>query len=112
MKEKSLKNLEKLRKRHEEKKEVYRLLQKHASDILQSENFKSTRNYIQHGSIPVHTHCIDVAGKSVAISRFLGIHCSERELIRGALLHDYFSMTGMIRTEKIIKCCMGFIIPA
>lgn len=84
------KQIEKIRKRYEKRRELYLLLRKYASDILESDNFQSTRNYIQHGSIPVHRHCIDVAGQSIAISKFLRIPCNERELIRGALLHDYF----------------------
>ena len=90
MKEKSTRSLEKMKARYEKKKQIYMLLREHASDILESENFRSTRNYIQHGNMPVHRHCIDVAGKSIAISKLLRIPCSERELIRGALLHDYF----------------------
>ncbi len=111
MNEKNIRKLEKLRRRHEKKKEVYRLLQKHASDILQSGNFKSTRNYIQHGSIPVHTHCIDVAGKSIAISRFLGIRCSERELVRGALLHDYFLYDWHDKNRENYQMLHGFYHP-
>ncbi len=88
--EKYRKEIEKLRKRHEEKRELYLLLREYASDILDSQNFQSTRNYIQHGTMPVYRHCIDVARQSIAISKFLRIPCSERELIRGALLHDYF----------------------
>ncbi len=111
MREKSAKKLEKLRKRHEKKREMYRLLQKHALDILQSENFKSTRNYIQHGSIPVHTHCIDVADKSIAISKLLGIRCSERELIRGALLHDYFLYDWHDKDRENYQVLHGFYHP-
>lgn len=82
--------MDKYRRRYEERRELYRLLKENASDILCSANFQETRNYIQHGSIPVHRHCIDVANQSIIISKRLGIPCSQRELIRGALLHDYF----------------------
>ena len=61
MREKAIREDEKLRKRYEQKRELYRLLREHASDILESKNFRSTRNYIQHGSMPVQRHCIDVA---------------------------------------------------
>ena len=77
-KEKYRKHLEKLRKRYEQKRELYRLLKEYASDILESENFRSTRNYIQHGTMPVQRHCIDVARQSIAIRKFLGIHCNEK----------------------------------
>ena len=90
MKEKHKKKLEKVRKRHEQRKELFKLYKEYAADILKSDNFKNTRNYIQHGSMSVHRHCMDVARKSIAISKFLRIPCNERDLIRGALLHDYF----------------------
>ncbi|MCI9665274.1 MAG: phosphohydrolase [Lachnospiraceae bacterium] len=57
---------------------------------MDSRNFQSTRNFIQHGTMPVHRHCLDVANQSIRISKRLGIPCSEKDLIRGALLHDYF----------------------
>ena len=44
-------HVEKLRKRYERRREFYHLLREYAGDILTSDNFRSTRNYIQHGSI-------------------------------------------------------------
>ena len=70
-----------------------RNLRKHGGDILQSGNFKSTNSFIQHGSVSVHSHSIRVAECSLKLEKFLeklGIHCHERDLVRGALLHDYF----------------------
>ena len=84
------KNLDKYRRQYEERKEFHKLLKEYASDIIASENFRSTRNYIQHGSMPVYRHCKDVADQSIKISKLLRVNCNERELIRGALLHDYF----------------------
>lgn len=111
MKEKHRKRIEKIKKRYEQKRELYDLLKKHASDILQSENFKSTRNYIQHGTIPVHSHCIDVARKSIALNKLLHTHCSERELIRGALLHDYFLYDWHDRNRENYQFFHGFYHP-
>ncbi len=105
------KNIEKLRKKHEQKRELYRLLKENASDILESRNFQSTRNYIQHGTMPVHRHCIDVARQSIAISKFLGISCNERELIRGALLHDYFLYDWHDKTRENYQSLHGFYHP-
>lgn len=109
--QKHAKEIEKIRKRHEQKRELYRLLKEHASDILESQNFQSTRNYIQHGTMPVHRHCIDVARQSIAISKFLGISCSERELIRGALLHDYFLYDWHDKTRENYQSLHGFYHP-
>lgn len=111
MTKKNAKRMEKCRKRYEERKELCRLLKEHASDILKSDNFRSTRNYIQHGSMPVHRHCIDVAGKSIAISRFFKISCSERELIRGALLHDYFLYDWHDKNRENYQSLHGFYHP-
>ncbi len=111
MKERHRKRIEKIKKRYEQKRKLYCLLKKHASDILQSENFKSTRNYIQHGTIPVHSHCIDVARKSVALNNFFHMHCNERELIRGALLHDYFLYDWHDKNRENYQFFHGFYHP-
>lgn len=65
-------------------------LEKYASDILCSENFNSMKAYIQHGNMSVQEHCIRVAKTSLAIRDKYGIECNSRDLVRGALLHDYF----------------------
>lgn len=105
------KAIEKLQKKYEQRKELIGLLREHASDILESDNFRSTRNYIQHGSIPVHRHCIDVANQSIILSKLLGISCNERELIRGALLHDYFLYDWHDKTRKGYQRLHGFYHP-
>lgn len=71
-------------------KVIYRKIRDHASDILESHNFQSTKSFIQHGNVTVNDHCMNVARQSLKISQALHIRCSERELVRGALLHDYF----------------------
>ncbi len=83
-------NMEKWRKRYEEERELRREIREAAEDILRSENFNATKEHLQHGNMTVNDHCIRVAKCSLALSKRLGIRCSQRELIRGALLHDYF----------------------
>lgn len=80
----------KWRKRFEEQKALHRQIREDALDILASPNFCSTKAHIQHGNVTVKEHCINVAKVSLIISKKLPISCSRRELIRGALLHDYF----------------------
>lgn len=80
----------KLQEKYGKEKLLYNLLKENASDILKSDNFQKTRRHIQHGTMPVHRHCINVAKASIALNKKLGIRCNEKELIRGALLHDYF----------------------
>ncbi len=79
-----------LRRLYEQYKRIHRLLWEHGEDILQSENFRSTRSHIQHGTVTVHNHCMDVARYSLILNKKLGIGCNKHDLIRGALLHDYF----------------------
>ncbi|MCR4851782.1 MAG: phosphohydrolase [Lachnospiraceae bacterium] len=81
---------ERLEKKYKLHRQLHKQLEDHASDILSSEKFQSTRTHIQHGSIPVHRHCIDVAKHALLISNALKMRVNEKEMIRGALLHDYF----------------------
>ena len=111
MKERHANNLDRIRKRYEKRRQLYRLLREHASDILKSENFRSTKNYIQHGTMPVHRHCIDVAEKSISISKFLRIPCNEREMVRGALLHDYFLYDWHDKSRENYQRLHGFYHP-
>lgn len=66
------------------------MLKSHAADILDSDNFKGTKRHIQHGSMTVYGHSMDVARYSLLLNKKLGLGCDKRDLIRGALLHDYF----------------------
>lgn len=59
-------------------------------DILDAENFKQSSKNIQHGTVSVRAHSIQVARMSLVINRSLHLDCDERSLVRGALLHDYF----------------------
>lgn len=84
---------EKLESRRRQRKEIRRKIEQYAQDILESGNFRKTEQYIQHGNVSVQRHCLSVAECSLLIEdklRKLGIHCQEREMVRGALLHDYF----------------------
>lgn len=69
---------------------IRRTLKKHAPDILGSDSFRATDANIQHGDVSVYEHSIRVAEAAVQLSQTLRMKVSERELVRGALLHDYF----------------------
>lgn len=84
------KRSEKIRRQYERHKKVRGLIKKHADDILHSANFNSTNKHLQHGSVTVRKHCMDVARYSLLFNKKLGIGCNKYDLIRGALLHDYF----------------------
>ena len=101
----------KFRKFFEKQKEWNDLLKEYGSDILMSDNFLKTRDYIQHGNMTVNSHCISVAIYSLAISRKLNIPCNQRELVRGALLHDYFLYDWHDKYHRDIKRLHGFYHP-
>lgn len=71
-------------------KKIHRILRKYGEDILAAESFQQSRNYVQHGSFSVWRHSLNVAEASIRLSRTLPFRFSEKELVRGALLHDYF----------------------
>ena len=81
---------ERMRRHYEQYKKIRALLKEHGEDILISENFRKTQGHIQHGTMTVHNHCMDVARYSLILNKKLGIGCNKHDLIRGALLHDYF----------------------
>lgn len=74
----------------EREKQLRRQIREAGTDILESVNFQLTREHIQHGTVTVHAHCINVAKHSLMLADKLKIRVRRRELIRGALLHDYF----------------------
>lgn len=62
----------------------------YADDILRSKNFMSSSHNTQHGNITVMKHSLKVAYTSMWMNRRYNFNCNEKELVRGALLHDYF----------------------
>lgn len=88
-----------------------RQIRAEASDILESRNFKRMKEYIQHGDVTVNAHVLSVARCSIALSEYLHIRCSRRELIRGALLHDYFLYDWHIPDEENPHKLHGFYHP-
>lgn len=87
-------------------------LKKYANDILESRNFRSTREHIQHGNMSVNEHCINVAKTSLYIRNKLRIKCNTRDLVRGALLHDYFLYDWHNSDEAAPHKLHGFFHPA
>ena len=48
------------------------------------------RDYPQHGSVSTYAHVLRVARAALRLSRALRLHVREDELVRGAVLHDYY----------------------
>lgn len=72
------------------RRKIYRTLHKYGEDILSSHSFQKSREYVQHGTFSVWKHSLNVAETSLKMSWALPFRFSEKELVRGALLHDYF----------------------
>ena len=70
-----------------------------------------TKNYIQHGSISVYTHCVNVARMSVKIAKWLPIHINMDALVIGALLHDYFLYDWHDKNRENYQKLHGFYHP-
>ena len=90
MKQRSAKKVQKWKERFERERQLRQEIRAVAPDILRSKNFRSTRSHVQHGNMTVNDHSMNVAKYSLAISEKLHIPCEKKDLIRGALLHDYF----------------------
>lgn len=85
-----MRNKKVIDKRKEQNRKLHRQIREAGADILASANFQSTKQHIQHGTVTVNAHCISVAKTSLRLAEGLRIPYERRELIRGALLHDYF----------------------
>lgn len=66
------------------------IIQKKLRYLETAGRLNETKNYIQHGSISVYTHSVNVARMSVKIAKWLPIQVNMDALVIGALLHDYF----------------------
>lgn len=86
-------------------------IKRYADDILCSQNFQKTKEYIQHGNMTVQEHCISVAKTSLKIKEMFHISCNKRDLIRGALLHDYFLYDWHVKDKECPHKLHGFFHP-
>ncbi len=60
------------------------------SCYVEDHRLKKMDHFVQHGSISTYEHCLLVAYYSYVLMKKLRIRCKEDELLRGALLHDYY----------------------
>lgn len=70
--------------------EVRRTIRLLARRLEKSGRISYTKKYSQHGDCSVFEHCANVAYVSCRLFRKMGIEADWKELITGALLHDYF----------------------
>ncbi|MGN0106873.1 MAG: HD domain-containing protein [Hominilimicola sp.] len=60
------------------------------NNLSKNSKLRKMDKFIQHGGTSCLKHTIAVAYYSIKIAEMLGIRYKKRDLIRGALLHDYF----------------------
>lgn len=67
---------------------------------------ESEKYYFQHGNTTVYEHSIRVAQVSLYIASKLRVRVNEKDLMRGALLHDYFLYDWHHKNKE--HCLHGF----
>ena len=72
-------------------------------DILCADSYRNAKKHVQHGNVSVFRHSMHVAEMSLKWARKLPIRFSEKELVRGALLHDYFQYDWHGRKSEFPK---------
>ena len=105
------KRKERIQRLYERQKRLHALLKEHGADILNSENFRNTRRHIQHGNMTVHSHVMNVARYSLLLNKKFRIGCNKHDLVRGALLHDYFLYDWHIPDKENPHKLHGFYHP-
>ena len=65
-------------------------VEKYIKEIIEKSRLAETNQYIHHGNTTILQHNIAVARKAYWISRKLKLKISEKELVFGAMLHDYY----------------------
>lgn len=61
-----------------------------AEGIAGDEKTLRMKNFIQHGTISTHEHCMDVARCAFKLNRHLHLHADEKVLVEAGFLHDYY----------------------
>lgn len=69
--------------------ELMAVIEKYGGDILASEGMQSEKQFLQHGTTSTYAHSVAVTVMCLRIAAALRVKTHERELVRGALLHDY-----------------------
>ncbi len=84
------KDSEKKQLREAKRKEFEKKFAAFVEKTAQESELFQMDQYTQHGNTSTLLHSIAVSYFSCRLAEKVGISCSERELLRGALLHDYF----------------------
>ncbi len=66
------------------------IFKSYLEEVMQKKKFLKMNRYLQHGNTSCLLHSVAVSYYSYRLCKFLKLKFHEKELIRGALLHDYF----------------------
>lgn len=69
---------------------INKYIETEIDNLINEGRFVETKQCMQHGLVSVYEHCVRVAELSMWLQELLKIPINGKELIRGALLHDYF----------------------
>ncbi|MDO4265698.1 MAG: phosphohydrolase [Eubacteriales bacterium] len=70
--------------------EIENLVLLYGADILASPGMQSEKLFMQHGSVSVFEHSLNVACMCLWLAMVFHLSVNYISLVRGALLHDYF----------------------
>ncbi|MBR5760452.1 MAG: HD domain-containing protein [Lachnospiraceae bacterium] len=98
-------------KNRNHRQDIRKDIRKYGGDILRSDNFKSSAQNIQHSNVSVMKHSMKVAYASMWITKKLRLKCNKEDLVRGALLHDYFLYDWHDDEHRGLKNLHGFYHP-
>ena len=66
------------------------LIARHSRELSSKGRLDQTKHFVQHGNTTVYQHVHSVADIAVKLNRMFRLQADEDQLIRAALLHDYF----------------------
>ena len=70
-------------------------------ELCRQSRLLESHRYMQHGDTSVFRHSVSVAYFSYYLALKMNAPVDIHSLVRGALLHDYFCMTGMRKMHHI-----------
>ncbi|HEX3040255.1 MAG TPA: HD domain-containing protein [Caproiciproducens sp.] len=90
-------------------KEEAQFFQNCASELLKCGDVQLMSNFIQHANVSTLEHSVSVAYYSYLACRKLNLDVDYRNMIRGALLHDFFLYDWHLKSDR--KGLHGFTHP-
>ena len=73
-----------------ERKDEAMIVRNAVSELCEKGQLELMGQFVQHGSVSTLAHVVRVAQTSLKMAGALKLNVSEQELVRGALLHDYY----------------------